>query len=72
MKFTKEQKMTEVKKDINIGGGFFSTLFFIFLILKLTKVINWSWWWVSAPLWIPISIILLIGLVLIIIMLLSN
>lgn len=31
--------------------GIFGTLFIIFLILKLTKVIDWSWWWVTAPLW---------------------
>jgi len=29
-------------------------LFLIFLILKLTGVIAWSWWWVAAPLWIPL------------------
>jgi len=38
----------------NSGGiGFPAVLFIVFLILKLTKVITWSWWWVSAPLWIP-------------------
>lgn len=26
-------------------------LFLLFLTLKLTNVINWSWWWVTAPLW---------------------
>ena len=26
-------------------------LFIVFLILKLCKVISWSWWWVTAPLW---------------------
>jgi hypothetical protein len=26
-------------------------LFLIFLVLKLTEVIDWSWWWVTAPLW---------------------
>ena len=31
--------------------GLFGTLFIIFLILKLTNVIDWSWWWVTAPLW---------------------
>jgi hypothetical protein len=24
----------------------------VFLILKLTGVIDWSWWWVLSPLWI--------------------
>ena len=28
----------------------------IFVVLKLTNIINWSWWWVTAPLWIPIII----------------
>lgn len=27
-------------------------LFTVFLVLKLTKVIAWSWWWVTAPLWL--------------------
>lgn len=27
-------------------------VFIIFLILKLTGVIAWSWWWVTSPLWI--------------------
>lgn len=35
------------------GGGISATgvLFLIFLVLKLTEVIDWSWWWVTAPLW---------------------
>lgn len=33
------------------GVGFGSLLFLLFLTLKLTNVINWSWWWVTAPLW---------------------
>lgn len=33
-------------------------LFAIFLVLKLTKVIAWSWWWVSGPLWAPIPILI--------------
>lgn len=31
-------------------------LFIVFLILKLTKTIDWSWWWVTSPLWIPFVI----------------
>ena len=33
-------------------------LFVAFVVLKLTHVIDWSWWWVCAPIWIPISIVL--------------
>lgn len=32
-------------------GGFGTLLFVVFLVLKLCKVIDWSWWWVTAPLW---------------------
>ena len=34
------------------GIGFTGLLFLVFLVLKLTHVIDWSWWWVTAPLWI--------------------
>jgi hypothetical protein len=33
-------------------------LFVIFLTLKLCGVILWSWWWVTAPLWIIPALIL--------------
>jgi hypothetical protein len=35
------------------GIGIGWVLFLIFLVLKLTKTIAWSWWWVTSPLWIP-------------------
>ena len=40
------------------GLSFGSVLFFIFLIMKLTHYIDWSWWWVTAPLWLPITVVL--------------
>jgi hypothetical protein len=33
--------------------GFCGALFLVFLVLKLTHIIDWSWWWITAPLWIP-------------------
>ena len=42
------------------------SLFLVFLILKLTGTISWSWWWVTAPLWGGLALVLaiiLIGLV---------
>lgn len=35
------------------GVGLPTILFIVFLILKLTGVIDWPWVWVTAPLWIP-------------------
>lgn len=39
------------------GIGISTVLFLIFLVLKLIGTINWSWWWVFAPLWIPFALI---------------
>lgn len=38
-------------------------IFVIFLLLKLTNNIDWSWYWVTSPLWLPIAFILSISLV---------
>lgn len=35
-------------------------LFLLFLILKLAGAITWSWLWVCAPLWIPLSVLTII------------
>jgi hypothetical protein len=49
--------------------GFGSILFLIFLTLKLTDNIQWSWVWVFAPLWIPIVIV---GLAVVLLVLTQN
>lgn len=33
-------------------------VFLVFLILKLTDCIDWSWWWVVSPLWIFVLILM--------------
>jgi hypothetical protein len=35
----------------------------VFVVLKLTHVIEWSWWWVLSPLWIPLAFALVVLLV---------
>lgn len=52
-------------------NGFF-LLFLVFLTLKLCNIISWSWWWISAPLWVPISFILCITLVGVVMILISS
>lgn len=47
-------------------------MFLIFLTLKLTGVIAWSWWWVTAPLWMPLAIVLGIGAIMIVIFVISS
>lgn len=48
------EKVVVVKHALPLG----LILFLIFLILKLTGNIDWSWWWVTAPLWIPPAFVL--------------
>jgi len=33
------------------GIGFTGLLTIVLITLKLCKVIDWSWWWVTAPMW---------------------
>lgn len=40
--------------------SFFSLLGLTFIVLKLCGVISWSWWWVTAPFWGPIALVLAI------------
>lgn len=42
------------------GIGFCGLLTIAFIVLKLCGIITWSWWWVLAPLWIPMALIILI------------
>jgi uncharacterized protein (DUF983 family) len=44
---------TNVKNEnTNYGIGFVGLLTILFIGLKLTGTITWSWFWVLSPLWI--------------------
>lgn len=45
--------MSDSRKSTNGSVTFLGLLFLVFLVLKLTHVIGWSWWLVTAPLWVP-------------------
>jgi len=49
------------------GIGFTGLLTILFIALKLTNVINWSWWWVLSPIWISFSVVIIILLIIFII-----
>lgn len=57
------------KKTVRVSSGvsLSTVVFIVFLILKLTNVIDWSWWWVTAPLWIPFAVLIAICTVLFIV-----
>jgi hypothetical protein len=47
----------EMGLNINLTfPGFLGTIFIVFLVLKLTHVISWSWWWVFSPLWLSLVV----------------
>jgi len=53
--------MADSKSSNGLGIG--TILFLIFMVLKLTNYIDWSWWWITAPLWVPIIILGVVGLI---------
>lgn len=44
------------------GIGLSTLLLVVFITLKLCKVIDWSWWWVIAPFWIPLAGLLVVAI----------
>ncbi len=51
---------------ITISPGFVSVpslLTIVFVVLKLTGAISWSWLWVLAPTWIPLAIVVIVLIV---------
>jgi len=52
------------------GIGFPGLLTVLFIGLKLTGYINWSWWWVLSPMWISLLLaIVILGIAAIILLL---
>ena len=46
-----------------IGLSLGDVLLVVFIILKLCKVINWSWFWVLSPLWISLIIYIILVII---------
>lgn len=62
-----------MSKEANTGGiSFLGLLTIVFITLKLTNVITWSWWWVLAPLWGPLAIVALIFIIVFIVVILKQ
>jgi len=52
--------MSNNNNNSSSGLGLGVILFLIFMVLKLTGYITWSWWYVTLPLWGPLSLVLVI------------
>lgn len=58
----RNQNLPENKINIQVGGSIFSTLLVIFIVLKILNILQWSWWWVLSPLWIPLLLVFIFSL----------
>lgn len=56
-------------KETTGGVSFFGVLTVLFIGLKLSGIIHWSWMWVLAPIWAPSAIILVVLVVTYVVML---
>lgn len=63
--------MAETKVVSRGGIGFCGLLGIVFIVLKLCKIIDWSWWFVLMPLYLPWAIILLVILIIFLVALLK-
>jgi len=68
--FTKRSSRKKNIKKINMNNknsnnsiGLGTILFLIFMVLKLTNHVDWSWWWITSPLWIPLTCLLILILI---------
>lgn len=64
--------MTSNSSSSSGGLSFTGALTILFIGLKLTNLITWSWWWVLSPIWISLLILLFILLIVGMIFLISE
>lgn len=55
-----DKKMNKEKSSSNGGVGFLGLLAILFIGLKLTGYITWSWWLVLLPILIPLALVILV------------
>ena len=56
----KFKDMSDNKSTSSSGIGFFGLLAILFIALKLTGVIAWSWLWVLTPIWITFIMVVFV------------
>lgn len=54
---------SERNEGITVIRRILELLLVVFIVLKFTGVITWSWWWILSPLWIPLAIALIVTII---------
>jgi hypothetical protein len=55
--------VTDTQRSAGGGIGLGGALFLVFVVLRLTDHIDWAWYWVASPLWVPLAVVLVIAAV---------
>jgi len=55
--------MSNNSSSSSSGIGVLGLLGIVFVVLKLTGYISWSWWWVTVPFWGGFAILALIAII---------
>lgn len=63
-----KEVLKELQKEVR---GTLEILLWIFIVLKLTNLIDWSWVWVLAPFWIP-ACVAIVGVIIYLIIFICN
>jgi hypothetical protein len=50
--------MADKNVSVQVGPNFLGLLTILFIALKLTGYIAWSWWWVLSPLWLGFVVVI--------------
>ena len=50
------------RKTVDIHVNFLECLTLLLIALRLTGAIAWSWLWVLAPLWLPLTILIIVAI----------
>lgn len=58
----REEKPMSDNNTSSRGISFCGLLTVLFIGLKLTDYIDWSWWWVLSPMWLPFVVVFVVAL----------
>lgn len=64
--------MSNSSSSSSSGIGFTGLLTILFIGIKLTGYITWSWWWVLSPIWIGVAVVLVIFIIAVVVGLVLN
>lgn len=66
------QNKEQSKTVVNSGVSASALIGIALIVLKLVGVINWSWWWVLAPFWMPFGLAIVILIIWLVISIIAN